>query len=385
MSSEQLRNLLQEQAKKLSEEAVQSEGEVPEDQVEKLERLAQIVEICEKTKPPKARRRWPVGVILGITLLIVMVLLSIKIPKTEIELDLTMTEVRFELSKSVILADAIVLSALGASELQEVQLPRALSVDGQSIPEQKLIAPAETGAALRLAVVEDGDPPGTITLTALLLPGGTKVWISHTEIPDQYRVSLEIPEKSQLNLQVSIKGTLHVVFPGASEEQVVYAIPRTIQMQAVSSLVTLDLTLPKGAQASFAPHLPVQDLTFVRIDQFVDTTGTYSRRVSTVQSGMLYFTELNSREYPLRIAEGLQFERSDGQMRTLEMEDSQLALKFHGHVRGMTTGWEENPDNLMPSWLEWLSARHGLTVLWGTTLYLFGLALGVLRWWRKPA
>jgi hypothetical protein len=383
MSSEQLRDLLQEQAKKLSDEAVESDGQVSDDQVEKLERLAQIVEICEKTKPPKARRRWPVGVILGITLLIVLGLFSVRIPKTEIELDMTMTETRFELSKSVILADAIVLSALGASELREVQLPRALSVDGQSIAAQKVIAPTETGAALRLTVIEDADPPGTITLTALLLPEGTKVWVSHPGVPDQYRISLEIPEKSRLNLQVSIAGTLQVIFPGAQAEQVVYKIPRTIQMQAVSNLVDLDLTLPEGAQAFLAPHLPVQDLAFVRIDQFVDTTGTYIRQVSTVQSGTLYFTELNSREYPLRIGEGLQFEQSDGQMRTLEMEDGQLALKFHGYVRGMTTGWEESPENLMPSWLEWLSARHGLTLLWGTTLYIFGVALGVLRWWRK--
>jgi hypothetical protein len=36
----------------------------------------------------------------------------------------------------------------------------------------------------------------------------------------------------------------------------------------------------------------------------------------------------------------------------------------------------------MPTWLEWLRARHGLSLLWGTALYLFGLAVGVLRWWR---
>ena len=141
--------------------------------------------------------------------------------------------------------------------------------------------------------------------------------------------------------------------------------------------------IPKGVQASLAPHLPVRDLAFIRIDQFVDTTDTYIRRVSTVQSGKLYFAELNSREYPLRIGEGLQFEQSDGQIRLLTMENGQLALKFHGHVREMTTGWEESRKSLMPSWLEWLSARHSLTLLWGTTMYFFVLFLGILKWWRK--
>ena len=98
---------------------------------------------------------------------------------------------------------------------------------------------------------------------------------------------------------------------------------------------------------------------------------------------MLYFAELNSREYPLRTGEGLQFKQSDGQMRILTMENGQLTLEFHGIVSEMTTGWEENRENLMPSRLEWLRARHGLTLLWGTTLYIFGSVLGVLRWWRK--
>jgi hypothetical protein len=35
----------------------------------------------------------------------------------------------------------------------------------------------------------------------------------------------------------------------------------------------------------------------------------------------------------------------------------------------------------MPTYLEWLRARHGLSLLWGTTLYLFGVIVGALRWW----
>jgi hypothetical protein len=34
--------------------------------------------------------------------------------------------------------------------------------------------------------------------------------------------------------------------------------------------------------------------------------------------------------------------------------------------------------------LEWLRARHGLTLLWGTTAYVFGLATAVVRWFKVP-
>jgi hypothetical protein len=51
----------------------------------------------------------------------------------------------------------------------------------------------------------------------------------------------------------------------------------------------------------------------------------------------------------------------------------------------MVTGSADNPQNLMPTWLEWLKAQHGLSLLWGSTFYLFGLALTVSRWFKGPS
>lgn len=107
------------------------------------------------------------------------------------------------------------------------------------------------------------------------------------------------------------------------------------------------------------------------------------RRVSTVLSGMLYLAELDNQEYMLRTGEELQFKESYGLIRILSLEEDQLSLQFHGRVRGLTTGWEDSRKNLMPNYLEWLSARHSLALLWSTTISLFLLFLGILRWWRK--
>ena len=93
------------------------------------------------------------------------------------------------------------------------------------------------------------------------------------------------------------------------------------------------------------------------------------------------FEELAGRELHLRSGEGLRFGSSHGEVRTLELRDGHIALTFHGYVRGMTTGGAENRRSLMPTYLEWLSAQHGLSLLWGTTLYLFGLVIGLLRNW----
>lgn len=98
---------------------------------------------------------------------------------------------------------------------------------------------------------------------------------------------------------------------------------------------------------------------------------------------MLYFQSLNGKERSLRPGEKIRFEQVRGEIRTLRLDDNQIALKFHGHVQGMSTGSPENRSSLMPTCLEWLSARHSLSLFWGTTLYLFGLITGILRWWRK--
>jgi hypothetical protein len=51
----------------------------------------------------------------------------------------------------------------------------------------------------------------------------------------------------------------------------------------------------------------------------------------------------------------------------------------------MVTGSLDNPQNLMPTWLEWLKAQHGLSLLWGSTFYLVGVLLTLSRWVKGPS
>lgn len=80
---------------------------------------------------------------------------------------------------------------------------------------------------------------------------------------------------------------------------------------------------------------------------------------------MLYFQSLNGKERSLRPGEKIRFEQVRGEIRTLRLDDNQIALKFHGHVQGMSTGSPENRSSLMPTCLEWLSARHSLSLVLG--------------------
>ena len=163
-------------------------------------------------------------------------------------------------------------------------------------------------------------------------------------------------------------------------EQRDFASPRPVLLQAAPGLVDIDLTLADISHAAFVPQLQASDLSFSRIDEFHAEDQTLVRRLSTILSGTVYFEALNGLAYQLRPGR-LSVSAHRGLIRTLELHEDQIVVKFRGRVRGMRTGWGGAQRSLMPTYLAWLKARHGLYLLWGTTLYLFGLIASLLRWW----
>jgi hypothetical protein len=368
---EQLRNVLREKTESLSQEALKNPEQIDAQKIAALKCLARIVAIGDNIKPPPMHKRWPVAAILVVVLLIVSGLLFVPVRSTEIELDSALTKVVFELSKPNILLEGIKVSELRVSELRNFQLPPTGEQGEQTV--------SLSDGKLRVAVGENPNSPGIITLGGVDLPAGTRVEVSWTEIPDQCRLTLEVPQQSQLNPKVVVRGTIQIICSSVREPMDFNtSSPRPIQMQPVANRVTFNLILPKETKTLFALQLPVENLGFTQTKQF----ASYPFAVSTILSGKLYLIELNGREYPLRSGEGLRFKQSEGLLRVLTFQKDQLALQFQGSVRGMSTGWEKNRTNLMPTCLEWLKAQQGLVLLWGATFVLFGLLDRVFKWWK---
>jgi hypothetical protein len=49
----------------------------------------------------------------------------------------------------------------------------------------------------------------------------------------------------------------------------------------------------------------------------------------------------------------------------------------------MTVGAGDEPRSIMPSLVTWLRQRQGLSLLWGTALYLFGVTTTLRKWWNS--
>jgi hypothetical protein len=165
---------------------------------------------------------------------------------------------------------------------------------------------------------------------------------------------------------------------GVPAKQYQFAVPVAFISRTTSEETVLDLTFPENATSSLTPQLPVSNVSFVHLEQNADRTGF--RYLSTILSGDLYLDSLNGEKRSLRSGEGLRFRASQGEMRRITLQTASISAQFQGRVHGMTTGSRDTRVDLMPSLLEWLRARHGLYLLWGTALYLFGIVGSVLRW-----
>ncbi|MEO6330207.1 MAG: hypothetical protein ABIO55_14840 [Ginsengibacter sp.] len=373
---EQLQKLLDQYIINLSEETIQSQGHVSESKLAELSRLEHLAHLNKSTLPPRAKKRWPVITLLAVTLIIVSLLLFARVSSTEIELDLSLSEVSFRLPEEQVLTNEIRLSSLGVSGIQEMELPRSATKEAQIIQTLE-----NKGSAIRLTPVINDQQNNSVTLAAIILPARSRINISPGEIPQQYRLSIR---SEQMDLRAAVDGIIEMAQAGAPPEQANFLSPKTIVFKSGSEEINLDMNFLTGTKSIFPRQLLADSLSLFNVDEHsnADNTNTIIRHVSTVLSGTLYFESLGGKEKQLRPAQEIRFESSTGEIRTLDFKDDHIALTFHGTVQGMTTGGDKNRVSLMPTYLEWLSARHGLSLLWGTTLYFFGLLVSIAGWWR---
>jgi hypothetical protein len=368
----ELRKLVRARANALQKEAIRSGGSIPPEQLGELRRLASLAGIYHAAQPVPPRKRWPLIALFAFTLVIVSILLFVRRSGTEIELDLHVTELGFVLPERQLLNEPLRLEAFGISELREIQLPR-----GRNSEAVTLTSGREFESGMNLAVATENQTRGEVGLPELILPAETHVSFKKTDLPGQYRWALQ---GTGFDLRADVVGPVRVDPQGGTERQLTFLSPKPVIFEPQSNDVNLDLTFLVLPQKLSPVPRNIQDLSLLRIENRRGPDGLPVRRVSTILSGSIYFEELNGQELKLRPGEEIRFENSQGEIESLELKDDGVVFQFRGRVHGMTAGSAEICRSLMPTWLDWLKARRGLYLLWGTAVYLFGLIAGVLRW-----
>ena len=366
----ELRRLVQERSTAMTESALRS-GCVAPEEIQELDRLSRLLELQSKPDADGAIRFPHVAALLGATLLAVSVLLFARVRETAVELEIQATHVSFELAGKQILWERVALERLGASGLTRIELPDLDRAEADTADSGD-----EGSHAIVVVAVADGGREGSVGLTNIVPAAGTHATLGLTDLPREYRLTLVNP---YLDLDVGVHGP--VVVSAVGSEPVDFVTPRAIRLEAAAGAVDLDMTFRDIAHSGVIPQIPVAKLNFARVADHPDDVSV-ARRLSTIVSGTLFFESLNGQQRTLRAGEALRFRSARGEIRALRLGSDHLALNFQGRVQGMATGSFDSPQNLMPTWLDWLRAQHGLSLLWGSTFYLFGLALTVARWVR---
>jgi hypothetical protein len=367
----QLRELLEVQAKDLQEEALRSGGAVAPEKLESLQHLASLVEIEGKSRPRPAMSHWPIAVIFAATLLIASVLLFSGPRSTEIEMDLHVDQLAFALSQRQVLSEPLQLSSLGLTGISQLELPRAANADARTLL---------TGRDFDSSIALTALPTGELSLPELVLPEHSRIVVERSDVPLQYRFVLPAANGG---FSADVNGPVRISSIAGEQHPINFPGPRSIVFKPQAQQADLDLTFLKLPQKLSRMPLAVQDLSLIRIDDRRGIDALPARRVSTILSGSLYFEDLNGKTLSLRPGELIELDASQGQIESLQLKDD-IAIQFRGHVRGIASGPADIRRSLMPNWLEWLKARQGLSLLWGSAIYVFGLIAGVLRWLRTP-
>ncbi|HSE15693.1 MAG TPA: hypothetical protein VLB46_01490 [Pyrinomonadaceae bacterium] len=310
-----------------------------------------------------------------ITAGVVAILLFVHRSETVVELDLATSEISFTLPTQQVLTEAMQLSSLGASGLREIELP-----DIGDAKTQTLFPSEDEQSFIQLSLVPGAKEPSSINLATLILPAQTRVTLRHYERPHQYRLSLT---GSDLEFRTDVTGSLRIALPKRGVEQFRYATPQAVHLRAGSGEADLDLTFADTGRGNVVSHVTANDLSFLHVDEFQERERTHSRLRSTILSGSIIFEDLNGVELKVRPGEMIQFQQAEGHIRSLELQNDHLMVKYYGRVRGLTSGLSENrPWSLMPSWFEWLRARTALALFIGGSVSIFSFLYTLLGWWK---
>ena len=366
--SDSLRAQLSRQVKALADVACVKDGHVPPDELANAQRLAQLMQLQRELAPPRRSNRAAVAVLFAATVAIASVLLLARVRETEVELDLVVSELRFDVDARQQLTDMMQLASIGTSGLSHVVLPGADAAGRM---------PAE---AVRLSTEATGNAAGTITLAPIVVPGRTEVTLRIGDRPGELRLSVNRFEGA---LRADVSGTIRVIVPRRAQQTLIAPTPQPIVLMAGAANVDMELAPLSAGELSVAPGLTITGLSMMRIDEVSEGDKVTVRPASTLQSGSVFLEELGGREVQLRRHEGLRFTAAHGEIRSIGLKDGELTVNFHGQVRGMASGSLEHPRNLMPTWLEWLRANEPLSLLWAAAIYLFGAATAVRQWWKK--
>ncbi|MEP6390341.1 MAG: hypothetical protein ABJ056_10505 [Halioglobus sp.] len=364
-----LRPLIRKEIDELTAAALASD-EVSEETARRLKQLSEL-ESSLPRPPAHPARRWPVILLSAGVFLIPGLMITLKVPKVEVQISVEVTELSWNQARSGEIMGPLALDSLGVSSFTSISLPPTRDYGA----EKQQQAPASFRAA-------NGSSGGKISLDTVSADKGTRVTISRE--PGESRGALYLAgNETQAN--VILSGGIAMDFGGDRLDERDFGRGRPAKVHAVApSSLGLDLRFNDKSDVVFPAHIMIASLSLQKMEE-AEIEGVRTHLpVSTVLNGKIYNESMNGASYDLRKGEWLTLQGVSGELRSLQVTENGIQLDFHGEVSDVEVGSSTNKRSLMPNWLEWFSARNSVQMLWGAFLWLLSTLFGVIKWWRRP-
>ncbi len=408
-----LRDVIVERVERLAE-GYRDSGQIDASALDEASRLESLLQAYRRVKPRPRRWPWRVPALAVATAGLVSVLLFVRVPCTEITLELALSSLSFQLAEAQGNRTAGRKASLAGPE---IPASRAVlkGVDGISgVPGISVIVP-DTWQAFA--------SPGGLLAGPIVVDSRTWVRLLPAEAPGALKMRLK-HDTSPVAIDLNLPAGVRVVPPRSELAEHLEALGTPVELNLAADpgqLLEIEFApMPQAGldpMALFGDELPVTGLDFKRGDP---TAERRQREFSALQGGSLYLEALGGEERQVRKGEYLYLGGSKnltgagdqgawaaisgwlapyfaacrklnsttgdlalaGTITQISATPEHLSLQASAAVRGLRVGSRSNPQDLMPRVLEWLHAHHETKLFWGVFSFLFlFVLLPVMRFW----
>jgi hypothetical protein len=359
-----LKALLRQRAAQTAESAVRN-GTASHEETQALQDLVTLCSVLEATGEKHKLRVAP-AIMFLLAMVCASMLLFFRVRSSEVELKVSATSTTFQLAEARQLV-------MNEPSLREIRIGRIHEIS--AIP----CSGVETHRRIRsLAVaVEPGRDAGAITLGAIEGSAGLGLTLRATEAPAVWDMEFnDVP----VTLSLRLEGAVRIENQLCHFEGLVPMVV-TIAMEKTGARLNFELVRP--GDRLFPVLLPVKALSF-RESELLRIGGkqTHAERSTLMGGSSLFYEDLSGKEEKLREGERLDVNVEHGWLQLPQKSGSVLDSRFRGSLTLLVSGPPDAPRDLKPSWLDYVRAQHGLELMWGTAISLFGLAGTLLQWWK---
>jgi hypothetical protein len=348
--------------------AVELDGSVSKEEIEEIEHLQKLYAL-RKAIDLRGKWMWLPAALFLLTLVVASIVFFVRVPATAVSLDVR----------------AYALSFTPKSDRKLSELPiRTLAISGATINAvpQELSLPlgaTQDSNDLRVRIRSDATEPlhSKMALEGVVARGGKAAFLRAGTSTDSYQIELDAPPTA---FSVTVDDSVTVQLPNNAPLYARLPAPSLIGFDPQSTGVLLEFTLAARAPVLLCQQVPITGLNLSETSQYAEANELDPHSWATILSGSISFDELNGTERKLRTGESVRWKKIDGELQTIRLEPGEISIFFVGKVEGLETGPTTHPVSLMPTLFEWLQARHGLILLWGSCIYVFGTVMSVLRW-----